>query len=153
NLMLVLRLPLGVHVATSEFPPSNTIVETDAAGNPTGTVVSFENIVDIIPGGAFNFSYSLSHDVGTDPDEWEVFDTIDTTMEAYASDAEATAPDTAPVTNGSQTTAQVTAFTNTDNEPASTQLVPILLTKSEPSPEGELLRGVHDHQTVYTITA
>ena len=30
--------------------------------------------------------------------------------------------------------------------------VHILLTKSEPSPEDELMRGVHDHATVYTIT-
>ena len=28
----------------------------------------------------------------------------------------------------------------------------IRLQKSEPSPEGELLRGVHDHTTVYTLT-
>jgi hypothetical protein len=35
---------------------------------------------------------------------------------------------------------------------ASTRVTAIEVTKEEPSPEGELLRGVHDHTTVYTLT-
>ena len=35
---------------------------------------------------------------------------------------------------------------------ASTRVSAVRLQKSEPSPEGELLRGVHDHTTVYTLT-
>ena len=52
-----------------------------------------------------------------------------------------------------QVTAAVVDFTQSGDAPGSTILVPLLLSKSEPSVEGELLRGVHDHQTVYTITA
>ena len=34
---------------------------------------------------------------------------------------------------------------------ATTLVSALEITKSEPSPEGELLRGVHDHTTVYTL--
>lgn len=157
NLMLVLRLPVGVHLASSEIPPSTTIVETDEFGEPLGTVISFENIVDIIPNGSYNFSYSLSHDVGQDDGEWWVEppnNRIETSMEAYASDAEGTVPRIVAVTDDLATTTEIVdASLVSDVANASTLLVPLLLTKSEPSPESELLRGVHDHQTVYTLTA
>jgi uncharacterized repeat protein (TIGR01451 family) len=45
-----------------------------------------------------------------------------------------------------------TSFTATDSDLASTHVSAVRLQKSEPSPEGELLRGVHDHTTVYTLT-
>ena len=35
---------------------------------------------------------------------------------------------------------------------ASTLITALELEKDEPSPEGEILRGVHDHKTVYTLT-
>ena len=35
---------------------------------------------------------------------------------------------------------------------ATTQVTAIEVEKSEPSPEGELLRGVHTQTTVYTLT-
>jgi hypothetical protein len=38
-----------------------------------------------------------------------------------------------------------------DDQTAFSLLVPFLVGKSEPNAESELLRGVHDHQTVYTL--
>ena len=35
--------------------------------------------------------------------------------------------------------------------PATTNITAVEITVDEPSPEGELLRGAHDHQTVYTL--
>ena len=44
------------------------------------------------------------------------------------------------------------SFTESASDLASTHVSAVRLQKSEPSPEGELLRGVHDHTTVYTLT-
>lgn len=44
------------------------------------------------------------------------------------------------------------SFTGSDTQSSTTEPVAFVATKTEPSPESELLRGVHDHQTVYTIT-
>ncbi len=43
------------------------------------------------------------------------------------------------------------SFTGSATASATTKLSAIEITQSEPSPEGEILRGVHDHQTVYTL--
>ena len=44
------------------------------------------------------------------------------------------------------------SFTQTATATSSpTSITAITINKSEPSPEGELLRGVHDHTTVYTL--
>ncbi len=42
-------------------------------------------------------------------------------------------------------------FTQSAADSATTTITAITVEKSEPSPEGELLRGVHDHTTVYTL--
>ena len=73
NLALLVRLPVGISVSSSDEPPSDVIVETDTAGTTTGTVVAWENIVDIRPGGLFRFRYSLAHDTAI----WSVGDTFD----------------------------------------------------------------------------
>ena len=105
-----------------------------------------------MPGGRFRFSYSLAHELGNGPALWAVGETIDTQVEAFVSDQEADVPRVGPSTGGDPVTAEATGFTQTGSDPGSTTLVPLLLEKSEPSAEAELLRGVHDHQTVYTLT-
>jgi len=43
-------------------------------------------------------------------------------------------------------------YTGKAEQSTVTQLTAIKIVKSEPHPEGEIPRGVHDHQTVYTLT-
>jgi uncharacterized repeat protein (TIGR01451 family)/fimbrial isopeptide formation D2 family protein len=46
----------------------------------------------------------------------------------------------------------VSSYTQTDSLSSSpTSITAIVIDKAEPSPEGELLRGIHDHTTVYTL--
>jgi fimbrial isopeptide formation D2 family protein/uncharacterized repeat protein (TIGR01451 family) len=45
-----------------------------------------------------------------------------------------------------------TSYTDSANASGTTVITPLAISKSEPSPESELPRGVHDHQTVYTVT-
>ncbi|MBB3044562.1 SdrD B-like domain-containing protein [Nocardioides soli] len=155
NLAFSVRVPVGVTLSSADQPPSRTVVETDGAGTPTGTVYLWENVVDIAAGSVFHFRYALQHEVGTGSGQWQVNDTIDAPVDAYFSTAEATVPTfpdpgTAdPVEVDPPTGAGIVAA---PSAAGATTLVPVLLTKAEPSPEGELLRGVHDHQTVYTLT-
>ncbi|MEV7692429.1 isopeptide-forming domain-containing fimbrial protein [Microbacterium sp. NPDC089189] len=59
-----------------------------------------------------------------------------------------------PVFDGSTGVGGAAALAETSSDDAVTTapVKALRLTKSEPSPEIELLRGVHDHQTVYTLT-
>jgi uncharacterized repeat protein (TIGR01451 family) len=155
NVSFSVTLPPGVSVSSSDQAPTRTIVETDAAGNVTGTVVVWENIVDLQAGIVYEFHYSLQHDTGSGDDLWEVGETINAPIDAYYSDDDATVPHfdasgtTDPVTVVPPSGPGISSVLDTAG---STVLVPVLLTKSEPSPEGELMRGVHDHQTVFTLT-
>jgi uncharacterized repeat protein (TIGR01451 family)/fimbrial isopeptide formation D2 family protein len=45
-----------------------------------------------------------------------------------------------------------TSYTDSANASGTTAITPLAISKSEPSPESELPRGVHDHQVVYTVT-
>jgi uncharacterized repeat protein (TIGR01451 family) len=44
------------------------------------------------------------------------------------------------------------SYTDTASTSGTSAIVPLSVSKAEPSPEHELPRGVHDHQVVYTIT-
>lgn len=154
NLTLALRLPVGVSVGSAAEPPTRIITETDPAGTPTGTVTVWENVVDVRPGGVLHAFYTLVHVVGTGPDQWAVGETINAPITVYVSNAEADRP----TVDASGTANPVSAVVTPANAPSATAagattLVPLLVSKSEASPENELLRGVHDHQTVYTLSA
>ncbi|KQW48967.1 hypothetical protein ASC77_09640 [Nocardioides sp. Root1257] len=155
NIAFSVTLPPGVSVSSSDQAPASTIVETDAAGNVVDTVVAWENLVDLRAGIVYRFHYSLQHDLGSGDDLWEVGETINAPVDTYYSDDDATVPhfqasgSTDPVTVVPPSGAGISSVLDTAG---STVLVPVLLTKSEPSPEGELMRGVHDHQTVFTLT-
>src|SRR6478735_7957228 len=92
NLSFSVTLPPGVSVSSSDQAPTRTIVLTDAAGNVTGTVVIWENLVDLRAGIVYNFHYSLQHDLGSGDDLWEVGETIDAPVDTYYSDNDAAVP-------------------------------------------------------------
>jgi len=158
NVAFSVTVPPGVSVSSSDQAPARTIVETNAAGDVLDTVVVWENLVDINAGSVYRFNYSLHHDVGTGaPELWEVGETVEAPVDAYFSDDDATVPQFQASGSTDPVTAVPPSGAGIEQAPSptadSTLLVPILLTKSEPSPESELLRGVHDHQTLYTLTA
>ncbi|MFC9984962.1 isopeptide-forming domain-containing fimbrial protein [Microbacterium keratanolyticum] len=76
---------------------------------------------------------------------------IDFTVSAYTSSE----PSRLPTFDGSPSKAKTTSHTSGRGEDATPSPLPVKalrITKSEPSPESELLRGVHDNVTTYTIT-
>lgn len=127
----------------------------DAATTPVGTkdcvvpagrqYLVFENISDLPAGADQSTSLTLrpkadSFPVGSDE--------LDIKLAVYASDAERLLPlfpgSSSKAANADHTSAPGIADTN----------IPVLafrIEKSEPSPESELLRGVHDNTTVYTL--
>ncbi len=150
NLTFSVTLPPGVTLSSSDESPTSSFAIGDP-GDPSGTVYVWRNMVDIVPGSVYHFRYSFQHDVGTGPDQWQVNDEVDTTLDSYVSDTDSQVPTITP-SGGNPVEADADGFDSQVTTPGSTILVPVLLTKSEPSPEAELLRGVHDHQTVYTLT-
>ncbi len=121
-----------------------------AVGNPTilanqpsagQTTLLWVNVGDISPASTLSLGYSVSHD----PAVLEVGDSYTNSADVYVN----TDPRVEPTFSGAGVPSN---FTQSGGDTAATDIAPFELTISEPSPEGELLRGLHDHQTVYTLT-
>ncbi|MEI2731873.1 MAG: SdrD B-like domain-containing protein [Dermatophilaceae bacterium] len=130
------------------LPPGVTFVSS-TAGSPTTTttlpnrttVLYFENIADILT----NSSNAFSIDVTASDPRYPVNSSVAVRIDAYASSDPRQAPTMAPGTT------TVTGSTGSAGATSTATIKALKLVKSEPSPEGELPRGVHDHPTVYTL--
>lgn len=131
-------LPPGVSVTSATPAPTTTL--TDGDGN---LVLVWENVADLQAGT----SYSISYEFTASPGSYGVGDTVANSAGAYVNTDPRFVPDFDPVTG--EATGD---YTGSAADTATTELVPFLIEKSEPSAEAELLRGVHDHQTAYTLT-
>jgi fimbrial isopeptide formation D2 family protein/uncharacterized repeat protein (TIGR01451 family) len=138
NLSFRDRLPAGSSLISSSIPPTQTII--DGSGR---LVLIWENVADLQTGTTESLTYSFVAPTPT----FAIGNVVSDDAGAYVNTDARFVPDFDPVT-GDPTT-DVTGF---DTATASTTLVPFEITKAEPSPEAELLRGVHDHKTVYTLT-
>ncbi len=132
-------LPAGVSLASATPAPTRVLAD---APNPGQTTLIWENVSDLPPGSAFSISYTLDHSTTT----YAVGASISTSAGAYLNTDPRLVPDFDPVTG-----VATGDYTGWDTASANTRLVPFLLTKTEPETEAELLRGLHDHQTVYTL--
>ncbi|SDI92432.1 conserved repeat domain-containing protein [Frankineae bacterium MT45] len=135
-------VPGTTYVGGSTTPAQEgdpTISTDPATGAQTLTWV---NLFDLAPAGSVSFSFS----VNVDNTVWPVDSTFTDTGTAYASSDPRVIPS---FTNGAVTPDP--AVTASAPSTAATTVSAIEVTKNEPSPEGKLLRGVHDHPTVYTL--
>lgn len=143
NLSFRDELPLGVtYVAGSTSPASLGEPTIRTAGNGRQTLI-WSNVADLPIGQTTRLAFIANASSATYP----VGSTVPNTATAYANTDPRVLPrfDSAGVyTSGA--TEQATSGA------ASTGISALDVTKSEPSPERELLRGVHDQSTVYTIT-
>jgi large repetitive protein len=133
-------LPAGV-----SYVPGSAAVEPRVIANaPTAgeTTLIFENVSDLSPGSTYDLDYSVRHDTGV----FEIGDSYVNQAGAYINDDPFFVPDFGP--NGQPTT----DITGSATDSATTEISAIEIVKDEPSPEGELLRGAHQHQTLYTLT-
>lgn len=141
-------LPPGASYVTGSTTPTGAgdpqvITITDPTTQVTHQVLIWSNISDLTTGSTQSVSYQVKTDAATFP----VGSTITNSADAYASSDAREVPDFTdagePVTSPNVATAHDTA---------TTPVTAIKITKSSSdSPEGELLRGVNDHQSVYTL--
>ena len=112
----------------------------------TGQVtLVWPNVADVVP----DSDYTLTFQVLPDPATYPVGSTVTNSgANVFASSDPQAAPDfdaNGVVVPGSYTESGVSGSTTTT-------ISAVSLSKAEPSPESELLRGIHDHPTVYTLT-
>jgi uncharacterized repeat protein (TIGR01451 family)/fimbrial isopeptide formation D2 family protein len=133
-------------------PTVVTITDVPAQTGPpavaavTHQVLTWSNASDLPFGDSEGFSFTVT----PDPAHYPVGATFaGTSANAYAN----ANPRTLPAF--SSTTGAVSGgFTASGSAtPSTTTIGAVDLTKSEPSPETELMRGVHDQTTVYTLVA
>ena len=143
NLTFVDVLQPGVTFGSSDPAPTQILTNTPHSGE---TTLVWRNVADLQAGVTQSLSYTI--DAGTLP----VGTTITNSRAGHDHPAGAyvsSDPFVVPSYN--------TSSNNVDNgdgwgtDGASTLLVPFLLHKSQGDTEAELLRGLHDHQTVYTL--
>jgi large repetitive protein len=137
-------LPKGVtYVASSSSKIAPTVLLN--APHVGETTLLFENVSDLSAGS----EYVLAYEVEPSTTFFKLAETHIYTnkAEAFVTKEPRNKPNFAA--NGEVVAG---SFKGNDGAEATTELTAIEIEKSEPSPEGEILRGVHEHQTVYTLT-
>lgn len=147
NLSLRDVLPVGMTYVPGSTTPADVGDPTLIADQPTlrQSTLIWSNVADPPPNG----SYTLSFQALPDPASYPVGATVTNTADAYVNSNARNVPAFNPdgtVVPGTD------SYTGSDSATSSPTTVSAFeVTKSEPSPEGELLRGVHDNTTVYTL--
>ena len=142
NLTFRDQLPVGVTYVSGSTEPTSAGEPRIITGGGRQTLL-WENVSDL-PVGAVQ---SLSFRATPDPVLLPVGATFANTAQSYAN--------TNPRTLARFTTAglySTGASVQGASSVTTTKITAITVDKTEPSPEHELLRGVHDHSTPYTLT-
>lgn len=151
NLSYVDVLPAGVTYLPGSTSPAGfgdpqviTIVDDDTV-TPVVThqVLIWSNVADLTPGSTRTLTFKAS----VSKDDYPIGGTVTNNAAAYASPDPREVPhfdSTGELDNPDQ------VVTSADS--STTKVTAVILTKGEGSPENELLRGVNDNQTVYTLT-
>jgi uncharacterized repeat protein (TIGR01451 family)/fimbrial isopeptide formation D2 family protein len=143
NLSFRVVLPVGVAYAGGGTVTPAQIVDPVTHE----TTLLFANVSDLSPGS----SRDLAFDVSASQTVYDAGATFDVDAEAFVNDDPRYLPKFTLA--GVPVGPAATSYTGFTAPATGTQtLNAIEVRNAEPSPEGEILRGVHDHQTVYTLT-
>ena len=134
-------LPLGFEYdgPTSPASAGEPKITTNGSGQQ---VLAWTNVTDLQANSDFTISFNAKR-VPPLPDTITPVDTNSATVAGNSNERTVPKFDS----NGVPTNA-----TSTASDSASTTRDPFIIEKVEPSPEDELLRGVHDQRTTYTLT-
>jgi uncharacterized repeat protein (TIGR01451 family)/fimbrial isopeptide formation D2 family protein len=127
---------------TSADAPTPTVLHNVPAANET--TVIWQNVADLSPGSSNSISFTVSHSTTA----FAPGDQYTITSGAYVNNL----ANVRQVPQFDQTTGAPSLFTGSATTSQTSTISAIELQTSEPSPEGKLLRGVHDHRTIYTLT-
>ena len=156
--------PKGYNLAYRFVLPAGTSYVGDSAGDVAGeptvlanapttgkTTLIWPNTYDLVANASHTLAFEIAYrDTDDAAPRYDVGDPVAFDMGAYLS----TDPRDEADFNGSGQPVGPAAgsYTGWAEKSTTTQLSAIEIEKSEPHPEGEIPRGVHDHQTVYTLT-
>ncbi len=138
-------LPAGTAYVsgTASIAPSTVLVDQP---NPGETTLIWLNVADLTPSSSFTVTYDVRH-TGAG---LGVGDVYVNQAGAYVNSNPRFVPDFDPA-DGTPITGPA-SHTGFATDSASTEITAIEITKAEPNAEGEILRGLHHHQTAYTLT-
>lgn len=118
------------------------LVNQPATGQRT---LLWENVSDLTPNSSYAVSFRVAHAIAS----FEVGDSFTINGGAYINSDPRYVPDFDPVSG--VPVAGATSYTGSQTGSDTTQIAAIKVDKAEPSPEGEILRGLHDKVTTYTL--
>ncbi|ROS77544.1 putative repeat protein (TIGR01451 family)/fimbrial isopeptide formation D2 family protein [Curtobacterium sp. PhB130] len=145
NLGYSYTLPVGVSFAAGSAKADGTalpapVITTLAGG---GTLLVFSNVSDLVSGDQKSITFQVTATDAAYP--------VGTTFSGSAQIAANSDARNIPTFDATGTPA--TNFTNSATATSNTTAISaIKVTKAEASSENELVRGVHNHPTVYTLT-
>ncbi|MBF6621087.1 MAG: isopeptide-forming domain-containing fimbrial protein [Patulibacter sp.] len=142
-------LPAGVsYVAGSARFAGAELAPTVIADAPTpgATTLIFENVADISVNSSQSVSYRVAH-ATSGPAAYGIGGAYVNRAAAYANQQPRIVP---AFSSTGAPISSPTGMTSNDDQ-ATTRINAIQIEKSEPNSEGEIMRGIHDHQTVYTL--
>lgn len=146
NLGYTYRLPVGVAytAGSAGTQAGEPTITTLSAAQGDGTLLVWSNVSDLVAGD----QKSIAFTVQSVDASWPVGTNFTGTAQVAASTDARILP-----TYGATGTPTAAAGINTAAAQSNATTVSALsITKGEQSPENELVRGVHDHPTVYTLT-
>ena len=137
-------LPAGVTYVAGSTEPADIGDPTVITDPDTGAqTLIWQDNFDLPPGD----SNSISFEVTADP---TVAGAI--VVHRYGHRVQQYRPGVVPLFDATGAPVPNPAVTASAPSSATTEVTALEVTKAEPSPEAKLLRGVHDHTTVYTLT-
>ncbi len=145
NLSLRDVLPTGLTYESTATAAAGEPQAIPAAPVPAGQqqTLIWSNVADLQPNSSFTLVFTVTPDATVLP----VGAAVTNVGQAFASAQPRVVPrfdaDGVPIASAN--------VQGADSGPQTTQFSAIEVRKSEPSPEGELLRGVHDNTTTYTL--
>jgi len=160
NLAYYVLLPDGAHYAgtTGSDGAPREVVLTGGR-----TALQWDDVADLVANSSHTLSFSIEYNSAPNGTEhvFEVAETLPVEASAYVSlnhraetdwDTLSSSPTYGEAVGPDTVIPYENTYTGWADKDGATTLSAIEVTKSEPSPENELPRGLHDQQTPYTLT-
>jgi len=131
------------HSAAGALEPQTIVGEPE----PGKTTLIFANVSDLSPASSNAFSFQVKHSTL----HYTVGNSYTVEAGAYIAEAARYLPKFSGAT-GAPEGPSPTSFTGFATGSATTTITALEIKQAEESPEGEILRGVHEHQVTYKLT-
>ena len=142
NLSFRVVLPAGISYNGGAAYAPQVISNAPTTGK---TTLIFSNISDLVANSQQAINFNVKH--STNPALYEVGVDYGITYEAFVN----TDPRILPKFNATTGVSDPASYTGNASASTTSTIKAIKIKKSEPSREGEILRGVHNNQTIYTL--